>query len=307
MTEGKRFRPSTLIGHVIEKIPDRGRIKFGQMCEGFLKVDKDSITNLARTTLHANEGYKVILLPNHESFFDGIVVARISREIVTHSSMKGFDIVVASTMIDGKQGEGTDRSVRFFNPYMRDSGIKKDIPTVRKKDEHLYKPEEIVEINTQAKIALTDPNPQTGIIAFMEGVMEGGRPLQDGSGRIKGLQEVIDMGMNTVIANFLRQGTRFVILNVGIDGSYQLSNPTTKIPPLDAVVDVFRSRKHYSVQVAMNEPATDEMLIAQLFGATYKDRRSVAIQMIRNPLVFTNAMMKNIANLLPEHSRGFYR
>ena len=288
-------------------------VKWGERIMRFYDRTPDSEKNIDLAKDLAAEGYRMLFVGNHQGYADGLIAGTVANEVVEdeRNKLQKLDIFLAQSMMDGKQGLPAKLSYEIHKPYMNSQNTYA-VGTVREKEElskhpdtGIYTSEEVDEINAKLgrRRLLSNRN---ALITLPEATMEGGRKDPNNKGNIKGIQEIKELGLATLLTTYLERNIKFAVVPFYIHGSNKLANPTTKLPGLTAVIEVLKKNPKKLAEVGVGKPLRDDQLLEMIGIMADVDTLDEAIAALKEkPALFFEAVMGIIAAMIPyEDAKG---
>ena len=295
----RSLRPGLVNGTI-----DRSLYALGRQTEMFADIDPSAKKNLDSFCEKIQSGAFPVVIFNHQSFVDPILVAPLIRYIRARTRIECFRIPVAQTLLDGTQGKSAKFLFDLFNPTMRTNGIAM-FGAIRDEDEEMYGAEEIKENQKRNREIMKKMEENNeGFIIAPEGTLRGGRNREDAPGKVQGIQEVRDTGINSIIARRISRGQPTVIMSVAIEGSFRIADPDTKKAGEGAWIDMLRTRKRLRAHLTTTPPITNESILEHIGISNPKE---AGMYLLRNPNVFFGMTLGEIAKYLPEDQQGVWK
>ncbi|MCA9333122.1 hypothetical protein KDA00_04605 [Candidatus Saccharibacteria bacterium] len=244
--------------------------------DGIINFEEDS-SNLDTLANEILEGAIPIIYANHQSFADGLVLSRVTRQLMERTELEGFKIPASAT------GESQPLHSALL-PIYHDRGL---FPVGVYTDEELETlgPDE-QRINRKAALSLLKgPSEGFGLAVFPEASPEGGIKTQDGG--IRGIQQLKRDDLRGYHSIFQKRykNRDVLFVPVGIDGSYNIYQPETNGPGELAVRTVCDGELLETfVDLTVGEPINANNLDGD----------------------FNSLLMAAVAELLPYHAKGYY-
>ena len=236
--------------------------------------DRGTIGDLA---VEINSGVIPVVLANHQSFADGLVLSEITDAIRSSSHLEGFRIPGSVTAM----GQPLHQSLA---PIYEQRGL----ITIG-----VYTEQEMTELgqdmtgyNARAALSLyKGPHEGYGIVFLPEADPVGGS--MDADGKLLGMQEVTRNDLEGYRTRLTKKypWRTVAFVPIGIDGSYHIYSPETNTPgelAIKAVCDNVVDEPFVTVNVG-------ELIFADEITGDVN-----------------TFLMSAVAKLLPEHARGFY-
>lgn len=245
------------------------------------------------------EGMTPLIIANHGSHMDELVLSLITKKIMTdvqETDFNGFLLPTALSLYDGHQGPDIRTLAQMFDPVYTERGINA-VRIIRPKDlrNRWYDLKYAKSVNHAAEEQMRHaPDTHSGIAWFPEGTMEGGRKGEDG--KIKGMQEVPQGGLLVECLNIWKErGRDVLILPVGLSNTNQIYSPTQelseKVMKRIGTGSVLEPIAHITV----GKPFTP-MDVENKLGIAPDPKGSVWI----------THLMRQIVPLIPQEAQGFY-
>lgn len=252
-----------------------------------LEMNETGLKNIVDLREPLEEGYKLLVVFNHQSLGDIAPIVYVARAIRRmHSEhIKSFELVVAKSLQYGMQQKISD--VLYTDgarPWFERQGIRA-IDVVTDNDE---KKRHIKKSSDSLKVLLrTLPYTSIGLILLPEGNLDGGR--RDKQGELNGIGEIGER--SAFFSYIVRREKKVVFLPVGINGLFEVLDPDTGNFTWHGgraiALNYFRSNKEKLGEVHVGEPFT----ASELKGAENPGRE----------------VMRRISLLVPEEARGMFR
>lgn len=247
--------------------------------EGFDQSFIDSIS----------DNYIPILYSNHQSWYDGLPVALIATKLMelsrqTQYNIDGFLLPIAASLEEGNQGQVLQRMYQITFEYLKRRSVEM-IPVVREKDR-------VVHGIDRSNIAflkqlMKGVKSGKGIATFPEGSVQGGR--KNGDGSVKGMQFFTENVLETMDSLLKKLGKKALFIPAGISRSYDVLDPDTKKPTVEALVALYHLRSPNIVSINIGDPIkTDDIQ-----GFTTEE--------------LNRYFGKKVASLLPFEERGVFK
>lgn len=244
----------------------------------------DDGKNLDLFAKNINDGAIPIIVSNHQSLIDGIVVANIVNEInkrVDLNTINGFYLPYAVTLSTGDQNP---KLVKYFSEVEKRCSQENLflIPVVRKKDSQKYGIDEKNPLYLNSRKSLRKilnlAKDKYGLAIFPEGATQGGR--LDKLGKFFGLfPSDPDNAIDSLIPRFIDEKKDFCILPIGINGScrifspdsyeFNLSRTKTEVNIGDILKPSFFNFNEKSSDSVLKKIAND-LLNPEYVGVTFK-------------------------------------
>lgn len=172
---------------------------------------------------HIESGKIPLIVSNHQSHADGLILAMITDKIKNSSPEKinGFYLPVAASMVSGDQNLNLKKIVDSLEESCRQKSLFM-IPVTRPKDVEKYGIKN--QNRGSLKKILTSHKNGFGLIFLPEGSVQAGRTNKDGNifGMIKPEE---NNSFDNIIRKYLKNNIDFCIIPVAINGTHQLCNP----------------------------------------------------------------------------------
>lgn len=176
---------------------------------------------------HVADGYWPVMIANHQHWFDLIAIGRVVSHLRTLMNkslpskvFRGFRLAVAASITSGHQGEDLQYLYEAAENKARSYGIE-PVEVAREKDRSLFG---FRRLRKAVRVLLHSKPDGYGIASFPEGSVDGGRSRipngdpEDIIGMIQPQPDDIALGL---INASRKNGDRFVIIPVGLHGSYR--------------------------------------------------------------------------------------
>lgn len=225
-----------------------------------------------------------VLVSNHQSHFDAVVLALMADKILSshRHALKGFYLPYAVSVTTGDQGKNINTFFHLTNDWFEQRRVF-PIPVTRNKDAEKYGIKN-PNIKSLRDIMRSSKN-GFGVAIPPEGSVEGGR--KDLTGEIHGMIPPQEGGIELL----MQPGVFFVPLS--IHGTYRIFDPNSKFPTKEAVLsvlsDTFLSHAKTLATVRVGNPISSDEFPT--------DGESSA----------TDFLMRQIARNLPPEAQGIYR
>lgn len=238
-----------------------------------------------------SEGYVPVLYSNHQSWYDGLPLARLTSRLLEISNasnrkINGFMLLVAASLPNGEQDPTLKRAYDFLTGKMEEGGIT-PLPYVRPKDEKKYG----MTNNKMAFMikAMNGFKNGMGMAMFAEGSVEGGR--KNGTGGINGMRYFEEGTLEVINTLLKRLGKKALFVPIGLSGSYKVLSPDTKRPTMAAIMAIYGLGNLKLVNMRVGNPIGSDDL-------SYCEGSSGQMNLV---------LAKEVAELLPEEERGVFR
>ena len=244
------------------------------------------------------EGYLPIVVGNHQSHVDGIesslpieILTNVANEKLPEGQkLKGFALVIASTVYSGHQGA---MMKGFFDETFPLAEKRQlfPLPHTRPQDQQRY------DIKTKRlsqlfKDLIYTMNEGYAVAVLAEGTTTAGKKNKER--KPNGMQEFMPSSVRMLISAAKEANKRIMIIPISITGGPDIHNPDTKLPTLKALRAGFNLGDTNLVHIYVSNPMkADEGDLEKLYHE-------------RNWDGLNNAVAREIAAHLPEKERGFY-
>lgn len=261
------------------------------VASGARMVEYSGLENLEKLEDFLDERILLVITTSHSSHSDLLTGMRIVDEVRSRLPQVGnFYIPIAASLVRGVQGL---HAQLLYSEGALPLLNQRHITPLAAVTENDRTKRGLKPSNKEARLLLTAVREdQSAILVFPEGSVESGR--RDLLGNPRGMQEVRNHFLPTIVQRAYETGKKVVILPVGISG-------TPRILSAESIFFTWETIGAFARDWILRYPA---ILARATVGSPYEFPYEIDIN--RNPQAVNETVMTSIALLMPPKLRGYY-